>query len=163
MGFARAAELTDVRLLAGLLLSRATRLEKDEAISSLVALLCAGKLLAWPEVLDRAGSPVALKRARLFLDASVEANPSLANVALASGMNKHVLVRHFRERFGATPHSYLVMAKIARAKEMLSRGVGAAGVAVMLGFADQAHFTRTFRSSVGIPPAAYQRRVRAVF
>lgn len=162
MVFVGAGELPDVGALARLLLSHASRLQKDEAVSNLVSRVSDRGVVGCREPLDRAVSPVALERARSYLDAALEANPSLDDVARASGMNKHVLVRHFRERFGATPHSYLVMAKIARAKGMLSCGAAAADVATTLGFADQAHLTRTFRTSVGLPPAAYQRRVRTV-
>ena len=37
-----------------------------------------------------------------------------------------------------------------------------AGLATPLGWFDQAHFSRDFRSVVGVPPSAYLRQARAL-
>jgi AraC-like DNA-binding protein len=162
MDFVPPAALPDVRALVTLLLSSAPRLEKDEAIATLVSVVYRRGVVLRGTPFDRRGTPAALERARSFLEASLETNPSLDDLAGAAGMNKHVLVRHFRDRFGATPHAYLLLAKVERARTLLARGAAAAEVATVLGFADQAHLTRTFRNVVGLTPAAYRRRVRAL-
>jgi AraC-like DNA-binding protein len=162
MDFARPADLPDLRALVQLLLSPADRLAKDEALAALVSLVIARGVVLVGARLDRQGTAAAIERARSFLEDSLEANPSLDDVAGAAGMNKHVLVRHFRQRFGTTPHAYLVLSKVERARTMLARGAAAAEVASVLGFADQAHLTRTFRNVVGLTPAAYRTRVRAL-
>lgn len=155
-------ELGDVARLAALLLSPVSRLEKDEAIAGLVAALCDVELLPGGIDGDAALAPRGLRRARAFLHASLEATPSLDDVAAAADMNRHVLIRQFRRRYGATPHAYLLRAKIDRARDLLAHGEPVAAVAASLQFADQAHFTRTFRSNVGLAPGEYRRRVRAV-
>jgi AraC-like DNA-binding protein len=160
MRFVRPAQLPDLPALARLLLAPQPRLRKDEALSNLVAALVTSGALEAPETLDHASPRAALDRARAFLQSSLESNPSLDDVARAAGMNKHVLVRHFRKRFGTTPHAYLVMAKVEDARRRLARGDAAIEVAATLGFADQAHLTRVFRDLVGLTPAAYRRRVR---
>jgi AraC-like DNA-binding protein len=38
---------------------------------------------------------------------------------------------------------------------LLLEGVAAAEVAVEVGFVDQSHFSRRFKRSVGVPPAAW--------
>jgi AraC-like DNA-binding protein len=160
MSFVASGVLGDVAAAARLLASRASRLAKDVAIAELVSAVWSQGLVDWPALADRPPPPL-LRRARAFLDEAVFDSPSLDDVAAAARLNKHVLVRRFREHFGTTPHAYLVMAKVERARDLLARGRAAGEVAQRLGFADQAHLTRTFRSAVGIGPAAYQRRVRA--
>jgi AraC-like DNA-binding protein len=162
MTFVDASALPDVRATARVLQSAGSRLAKQEAISLLVAAVVERALVRWPEVERGGHRTVLLARARAFLDDAVADNPSLDEVAAAAQLNKHVLVRRFRELYGTTPHAYLVIAKVDRARELLARGVAAAEVAMRLGFADQPHLTRRFRSVIGLTPVAYQRRVRAV-
>jgi AraC-like DNA-binding protein len=162
MEFIAADQLVDLRALVRQLLAPGPQLEKQEAVSGLLTTLCEHRLIVARELADREAPRGALERARSLLDASLASNPSLDTVATAARMNKHVLVRRFRARYGATPHSYLVMAKIDRARELLARGAPPAEIAAILGFADQAHLSRAFRKRVGLTPGTYQRRVRAV-
>ena len=46
--------------------------------------------------------------------------------------------------------------RLASARALLRDGVPASQVAVICGFFDQSHFTRLFRASFGITPAAFQ-------
>jgi AraC-like DNA-binding protein len=50
------------------------------------------------------------------------------------------------------PHTHL---RVARAKQLLLDGVRASDVAPLVGFYDQAQFTRHFRRLVGTTPARY--------
>jgi AraC-like DNA-binding protein len=159
MEFARAVEL-DVRALAALLSSAAPRLQKDEKISEVIDWSARAGIILSPELHQHQAGALPLERARAFLETSMASNPSLDEVAQAAGMNKHVLIRTFRKRFGATPHAYLLMSRIEHARTLLCRGCSVAEVALCLGFADQAHFARVFRRLVGLPPATYRRRAR---
>jgi AraC-like DNA-binding protein len=47
--------------------------------------------------------------------------------------------------------------RLARALPLLRQGAPAGEVAYELGFADQAHFARTFKDSYGLTPRAYAR------
>lgn len=162
MTFLGADAVPDLRALVGFVLAPGARLAKQEAVSSLLAALCDHGVIAIRALGDRDPAATALERARSFLDESLAENPSLDEIAAEARMNKHVLVRRFRHRFGTTPHSYLVLSKVERARDLLARGTAPAEVAVTLGFADQAHLTRTFQRRVGLAPGTYQRRVRTI-
>jgi AraC-like DNA-binding protein len=82
---------------------------------------------------------------------------SLDELTEAVGLSKFHLLRLFREEMGTTPHAYQLHLRIARAREMLDRGTSSAEVALACGFADQAHFTRCFKSIVGFTPGAFTR------
>lgn len=81
----------------------------------------------------------------------------LAELAELAGMSRYQLIRHFRARFGMTPHAFQIDLRIQHARRLLRRGDAPADVAQQLGFADQSHFHRAFRQRVALTPRAYQR------
>ena len=65
------------------------------------------------------------------------------------------LARQFRIMFGTSPYRYLLMRRLDFARERMHRERPLAEVACDAGFADQAHFTRAFKSAFGLTPARY--------
>jgi AraC-like DNA-binding protein len=64
----------------------------------------------------------------------------------------------FRGSFGQAPHSYLLERRVHRACELMAMTrEPLSQIAVLCGFADQAHLTRIFRSRIGVPPNAWRR------
>jgi AraC-like DNA-binding protein len=129
------------------------------ALDALILRLAHGLLLEDPS----APSPsiprldqTALARARAFLD-SQPASVRSADLEAVSGLSRYELARQFRVAYGTSPHRYLLMRRLDLARRRLRQGVPLAELALAAGFADQAHFTRTFRSAVGIPPGRYAR------
>ncbi len=74
------------------------------------------------------------------------------------------LQRLFRECVGVTPKWVIQRYRLIEAAERLAAGAAndLAGLALDLGYADQAHFIRDFRKLVGRPPAGYAQYLRAV-
>jgi AraC-like DNA-binding protein len=81
---------------------------------------------------------------------------TLDDLADHAGLDKFHLCRTFRAQIGMPPHAYLTHLRVARAKELLLRGVRASEVAPLVGFYDQAQLTRHFRRLVGTTPARYR-------
>ncbi len=64
------------------------------------------------------------------------------------------LCRAFTRTFGLPPVRYLMLARVERAKELLSApGATVAGVAAAVGYRDPAYFARVFRQLTGGPPS----------
>ena len=80
---------------------------------------------------------------------------TLDDLADYADFDKFHLCRAFRAQVGMPPHAYLTHLRIARAKELLLRGVRASDVAPLVGLYDQAQLTRHFRRLVGTTPARY--------
>ncbi|MNH34664.1 Virulence regulon transcriptional activator VirF [compost metagenome] len=55
-----------------------------------------------------------------------------------------------------TPHAYLVNRRIQFGHRLLKRGYPIAAAASESGFADQAHFQRTFKQLLAATPGQYQ-------
>ena len=82
---------------------------------------------------------------------------TLAELAAHADLDKFHLCRAFRAQVGMPPHAYLTHLRVARAKELLARGMRATDVAQLAGFYDQAQLTRHFTRIVGTTPARYAR------
>jgi transcriptional regulator GlxA family with amidase domain len=68
------------------------------------------------------------------------------------------LRRRFRAATGVPLHEYAIQGRIARARSLLGEtDLPVKAVAEKLGYRDVYFFTRQFRQSVGVPPAAYRR------
>lgn len=106
-----------------------------------------------PHVLE----PGPVRRARLFLERSFRTTTSLDDLASDCGTSKYHLVRMFRAYHGIPPHTYLTSYRLAIARRMLATGVRGSDAAVATGFADQSHFSRSFRRMLGIAPNVYAR------
>jgi AraC-like DNA-binding protein len=83
-------------------------------------------------------------------------------VARRAGTGVRTLQRLFREYVGVTPKWVIRRYRLHEAAERLGgdEAVDLAALALELGYVDQAHFARDFRSVVGRPPAAYGRDSR---
>jgi AraC-like DNA-binding protein len=96
-----------------------------------------------------------VRRAMEYLRARLRDSIKLADLAAYAELDKFHLCRAFRAQIGMPPHTYLTHLRIARAKELLLRGVRASDVAPLVGLYDQAQLTRHFRRLVGTTPARY--------
>jgi AraC-like DNA-binding protein len=86
---------------------------------------------------------------------------SVESVCARFAMSPLTLQRLFRNKIGVSPKSVLQRYRLREAVESLATRSSAeslADVAQRLGFTDQAHFSRVFRSFVGESPAQYARR-----
>jgi len=82
---------------------------------------------------------------------------TIAEIAGTVGVHPMHLARAFRRSHGCTVGDYIRRLRIQRACwELLSSKETLAVIAAGIGFADQSHFTRTFKRLVGMTPGAYR-------
>jgi AraC family transcriptional regulator len=87
--------------------------------------------------------------------------PTLAEVAAIAGVHPMHLAKLFRKRFGYSMGEFVRRQRIGWACDQLSRDAGTiSSIAARAGFADHAHFTRTFRRVTGCTPIWYRENVR---
>ena len=73
-----------------------------------------------------------------------------ANVALSESRFSHL----FTSQVGVPVRRYLLWLRLRKAIHLLANGTSLTDTAHEAGFADSAHFTRTFRQMLGIAPSS---------
>ena len=129
---------------------------------SAAALIVEGLLLELFGVLSRDDSPgrrvpAWLGEARAIVERDFRTKIVLSDVAEMVHVHPVSLARGFRQQLGMTLGDYVRELRIAYARERIAAGTPLAIVADEAGFADQSHFTRTFRRLTGTAPAAFRR------
>jgi len=157
--FLRDAVLTSRRLAAAIDEIFRAPLE-PLAVDSLVVELAEGLLDgarsgAGPSAVRRVDAG-AVERVRQVLDAHRTRIVRSAELEAVIGLTRYDLARQFRVALGTSPHRYQLMRRLEHARRALRTARSIAAVAADLGFADQAHFTRAFRSAFGLTPGRYR-------
>jgi AraC family transcriptional regulator len=81
----------------------------------------------------------------------------LEQVAASVALSPFHFHREFKRSTGLTPHQYIVQLRMERAKALLSDSdMPLAEVAAQVGFADQSHFSSTFRRATSMTPRSYR-------
>lgn len=99
-----------------------------------------------------------LQRAADYIDAHCLEALRLEDICAAAGLSQSYLIRAFKKHYGMTPHAWQINRRIRHGRAQLRRGSTIADVALETGFADQAHFQRTFKKLVAATPAQYRGR-----
>jgi AraC family transcriptional regulator len=103
-----------------------------------------------------------LDRCVAYLDAYLMEVHRLARVAHIAGVHPMHLAKLFRRRFGCSMGEYLRRRRVAWACGQLARGERTiTDIAHEAGFADHAHFTRTFVRVTGCTPRWYRAWITA--
>jgi AraC-like DNA-binding protein len=101
----------------------------------------------------------AVSRVKDYLHANLHYDVTLSDLATVANLNRSYLIRSFKKTVGLPPHAYLTQLRLDEAKKRLVAGETISQVAVSLGFADQSHFSRTFKNTYGLTPANYARAI----
>ena len=85
------------------------------------------------------------------------------DVATITGLSPRTLQRLFARYVGVSPKWVIQRYRLHEAATQLERGPASqSALALELGYADQAHFVKDFKTMVGTSPAAYARRARDI-
>jgi AraC family transcriptional regulator len=152
----------------GILSWLATRLYREFQRPDAVSLLCVeGLMLEVLSELSRlmhepaSDAPAWLRQAREFLHDQFSRDVTLDEIARLVGVHPAHLARAFRRYYRCTLGEYQRRLRVEFASRQLSETRGSiAEIAIVSGFADQAHFSRAFRTHTGLTPAKFRRAFR---
>jgi len=102
--------------------------------------------------------PPWLRAANDFLRANFASRPTLSEVARAVGVHPVHLCREFRRHHQITIGDFLRHLRVDHARTLLmNTDDPLCDIALACGFADQSHFSATFKRFVGTTPAQFRR------
>jgi AraC family transcriptional regulator len=97
-------------------------------------------------------------RAKEAMDAALDKEITVAQLALDCGLSAGHFTRAFRQSTGYPPHRWLLLRRIERAQDLLlTSDKTLAEIASACGFFDQTHLTRAFGQTVGTSPGLWRR------
>lgn len=99
-----------------------------------------------------------MARIRDFVEANLDTDIRLDQLAELCGRSTEYFVRLFKATSGISPYQYVLNLRIERARALLGDETQSlADIALACGFSHQEHFTRMFRRFTGITPGRYRR------
>jgi AraC family transcriptional regulator len=99
--------------------------------------------------------------AALWLDAHAHEAIDLDRSAAQAGLSAFHFLRVFGAVIGATPHQYLVRARLRHAARALAEtGRAVTDIAFDVGFGDLSNFVRSFHRAAGVSPRGFRQAAR---
>ncbi|WP_375748732.1 helix-turn-helix domain-containing protein [Vibrio sp. HN007] len=81
---------------------------------------------------------------------------SLDQLSSLSDLNRYQFLRRFEKSVGITPHKWLTQLRLERACQLMRKSdKSIAEISAEVGFFDQSHFNRAFKSLYGVAPSMY--------
>ena len=96
-----------------------------------------------------------------YIDANLSPELSLQSIAACFSIDRYYLSHLFRQQTGSTLYQYILIKKIAAAKQYLLDGKTVTETCYLSGFNDYNNFIRTFKKMTGVSPGHYSREQRA--
>lgn len=141
------------------------RLFADGLASALAARILVLQSTAPPFSLQRALPPPRLRRVIEYIEAHIDEDLSLAELAAVAGYSVSHFKPLFRNATGTSAHAFVMQRRVERARLLLISGsMTATEIALAAGFAHSSHMARCMRRLLGIAPgqiAASSRNTRA--
>ena len=92
-----------------------------------------------------------------YIDAHLEQNIKLADLAQLLDMSQFHFSRLFKQSIGTSPHQYLSQQRVERAKQLLKQTDKLIiDIALECGFSSHSHLSKQFRQLTGMTPKAYR-------
>jgi AraC family transcriptional regulator len=93
-----------------------------------------------------------------YIEANLHDHLTLDVMAAQVGISPLYLARAFKTAVGQSPHQYVLMRRVERAKELLrNTDMPIVDVALSVGFSSQSHLSHWMIRQTGVSPAAYRR------
>jgi AraC family transcriptional regulator len=99
-----------------------------------------------------------LRQAVEYIQAHLDEDLSLSEIANELGMSQYYFCRLFKRSTGVSPHQYLMQQRVEQAKHLLKQPERTiTSVALECGFANQSHFAKCFHQCTGLNPREFRK------
>ncbi|MGD8914787.1 MAG: AraC family transcriptional regulator [Candidatus Thiodiazotropha sp.] len=132
-----------------------SQLEIEAEINSILSKLILQFSKVPPKICLIGNQENSVKRVCDYIANHYPENLSLNQLSQIACLSPFHFQRVFTQIMGISAHDYLIHYRISESKKMLLKSKDIADIANETGFADQSHFSKTFKKTVGIPPGKY--------
>ncbi len=149
------------------LFTRIERLTADERQGSdLLRLGCVIELLVLinrlflniaPET-ERTNIPDKLVPVLDYIETHLDGDLSLEILEKTFYVNRFHLSKLFKQSIGSNIHNYILIKRLAAAKQWLAEGASVSQACIRSGFNDYSNFLKQFKRTVGVSPGSYRRQ-----
>lgn len=94
-----------------------------------------------------------LESLRDYLMANLDQVVRLETLSNLCQLSPTQFQRHFKAKTGMTPYAWFARLRLEQGMKLLQSGKNVTDVAHQIGFYDQAHFSKAFKQTYGIPPS----------
>jgi len=102
--------------------------------------------------------PEELRRMIAYIDKGYHLSPTVADLARVIGRSRSHVLKLFNKHLGISAKGFIIERQIKEARELLlSTTLSIAEIGQSVGLPDPYHFSKRFRSEVGISPSAYRQ------
>src|SRR5882762_7097523 len=99
-----------------------------------------------------------IARVRAYVDSNLHRTIHIRDLSAVARRSPAHFSRKFKLSVGESPHAYVVRRRLERACHlMMTSAEPLSGIALSVGFSDQAHLCRLFRQAFGQSPAHWRR------
>jgi AraC family transcriptional regulator len=107
-------------------------------------------------------SSLQMRRATELLEAHLDGDIALQQVAEACELSVSHFARAFKQTFQVPPYRWLIERRVDRARDLMTNSrLPLADIAIRCGFADQSALNRSFKRIHGVTPGTWRRGQRA--
>lgn len=94
-------------------------------------------------------------QAKIFIDNNYASNIDIDNISDEAYFSKYHFIRLFKKIYGKTPHQYLTVVRIEKAKNLLKIGTSVSDTCFSVGFESLSSFSGLFKRAVGLAPSVF--------
>jgi AraC-like DNA-binding protein len=109
---------------------------------------------------EQSGQDLAMEELAVYLERTLHKNHSLVELAQHTGISERMLTKRFKQHMQATIFDYVFEIRMQKARTLIENypAMRLKEMAYSLGFYDEYHFSRAFKSFFGYGPRAYRKR-----
>lgn len=98
-----------------------------------------------------------------FIEANYRGEVSVEQLAERAGLNRSYFGKVFKKTTGKSPQQYLLLYRMAKAADLLKLTALSVGdISTSVGYANQLHFSRAFKSTYGLSPREWRKETLVV-
>ena len=95
---------------------------------------------------------------RYYIDCNITKNVKMSDISQMANYTAQHIIRLFKQKYGITPHQYIIDSKIKISLAMLrATNKSIEEISTELSFSDPHHFSHLFEKKMGVRPSVYRK------